>query len=66
MPGQYVASFLGFFPANNPQVMILVVVDSPKKSIYGSSVAGPIFKNIAMDMISYLGIAPDKDIHEKE
>ncbi len=60
MAGQYIASFLGFFPAKNPQVLILVVIDSPQKAIYGAAVAGPVFKNIALDMISYLNIPPDK------
>lgn len=60
LPGQYVSSFLGFFPAKDPQIMILVVIDSPKKSIYGAAVAGPVFKNITLDLITYLGIPPDK------
>lgn len=60
--GKYVASFLGFFPAYDPEVLIVVMVDSPKKSIYGSSVAAPIFRNIAWDIIDYMSIPPDKPV----
>jgi cell division protein FtsI (penicillin-binding protein 3) len=45
---QYQASFAGFFPANNPQYTIVVVVNSPKSGRYsGSQIAAPIFKNIS-------------------
>ncbi|MFT5171151.1 MAG: cell division protein FtsI (penicillin-binding protein 3), partial [Candidatus Marinamargulisbacteria bacterium] len=57
--GKYVASFIGFFPVYAPKYLILVVVDSPKKSIWGSTVAAPIFKNIAADIIHHYNIPPD-------
>jgi cell division protein FtsI (penicillin-binding protein 3) len=45
---QFQASFAGFFPANNPQYTIVVVVNSPKGARYsGSQIAAPIFKNIS-------------------
>lgn len=59
-PGKYVASFIGFFPADAPEVLILVIVDSPSKSIYGSTVAIPIFKKIALATIDHLNIYPDR------
>lgn len=61
-PGKYMASFVGFFPAYDPKVLILVVIDSPRKSIYGSSVAAPVFKNISERMIDYMDIAPTEPI----
>ena len=58
----HVASFSGFFPADNPKAVITVVVDEPKMKKgrlgYGGSVAGPSFKNIASRLISYFGIQP--------
>ncbi len=48
----YNASFVGYFPAENPQVCILVFLDKPKTSIYGGSTAAPIFKNIALRWVS--------------
>ena len=48
--GKYVSSFVGFFPADNPKYLALVVVDEPQGSYYGSVVAAPcageIFKGI--------------------
>jgi cell division protein FtsI/penicillin-binding protein 2 len=57
--GKYIASFIGFFPAEDPKILILVSIDNPKKSYWGSTVAGPIFKNIANDIIKYYEIPPN-------
>ncbi len=58
----HVASFSGFFPADNPALVITVVVDEPKsKGVgYGGSVSAPAFRNIAEACIAYLGIRPVK------
>ncbi|GIV60100.1 MAG: penicillin-binding protein 3 [Rhodothermaceae bacterium] len=45
--GAYRASFVGFFPAEDPAVAMIVVLDEPKTSIYGGSVAAPVFQRIA-------------------
>ena len=49
---EYNSSFIGFFPADNPSVVCLVLVHSPKIGKYGSYVAAPIFKNIAERVVS--------------
>ena len=58
----HVASFAGYFPAENPSIMITIVVDEPKMKDgrlgYGGSVAGPSFQNIGKQIISYLGLKP--------
>ncbi len=58
----HVGSFVGFFPAKNPRIVITVVVDEPKMkkglSGYGGVVAAPAFQNVAKQIISYLGIEP--------
>ncbi len=52
-------SFVGYFPAKDPEVLIMVVVDSPKiAEAFGSTVAGPIFKAIADETVSYLNLKP--------
>jgi|GEM_PF-705264 cell division protein FtsI (penicillin-binding protein 3) len=56
--GKRVASFAGFFPAENPQFVIIVVVDEPRKKKYGAEVAGPTWKTIAEELIAYWGITP--------
>ncbi len=46
-PGKYRASFVGFFPADDPAVAMIVVMDEPTSSIYGGAVAAPVFQRIA-------------------
>jgi cell division protein FtsI (penicillin-binding protein 3) len=55
---KYVASFIGFVPANNPEVAISVVLDEPVVAHAGGTVAAPVFRRIAEASLSYLGIAP--------
>jgi cell division protein FtsI/penicillin-binding protein 2 len=64
--GEYVSSFVGFFPVYDPQYVIYVVVDTPKKSIWGSTTAGPIFRKIAKDIIDYKDILPDRYISKNK
>lgn len=45
--GSYKSSFAGYFPAQNPQYSIIVVINEPKVNYYGAKVAGPVFKEIA-------------------
>ncbi|MEM7600927.1 MAG: penicillin-binding transpeptidase domain-containing protein, partial [Verrucomicrobiota bacterium] len=61
--GRYIASFMGFLPAENPELLGLIVIDNPKvegSEVYGGSVAAPIFKAIAQDAVKVLEIAPDR------
>lgn len=52
-------SFVGYFPAKDPKVLILVVVDSPQGyNVWGSTVAGPVFNEIATQVIRILNITP--------
>jgi cell division protein FtsI/penicillin-binding protein 2 len=61
--GKYVqkffSSFLGFFPADNPEICISVVMDEPKDGHYGGDVAAPIFHAIAEQAANYLNLKPD-------
>jgi len=52
----YVASFIGFAPAQDPRLLVAVVVDEPHGDIYGGSVAAPAFGRIAQFALPYLGI----------
>jgi len=58
LPGEYLSSFSGYFPVEDPQVLILVVVDKPKGKYYGAGVSGPLWLKIAEMAGPYLGIAP--------
>lgn len=61
--GKYIASFVGFTPVENPEIAILVMVNEPRKSHYGGTVAAPAFKKIAIETLNYLNITPDKGKH---
>ncbi len=56
---KFVASFIGFAPAANPQLLVAVIIDQPQGDIYGGSVAAPAFGEIASFALPYLGIAPN-------
>ncbi len=57
--GGYIGSFTGFIPANDPQYVIYVALDYPKKGYYGSQVAGPLFSSIASYAVRREGVAPE-------
>ena len=61
LEGKYVASFIGFFPADAPEICISVVIDEPLNGYYGGQIAAPFFKNIAEQVAKYLKIRPDRD-----
>ena len=61
----YYSSFVGMAPMDDPQVSIIVIVDSPKGSYYGSIVAAPIAKTIFTDLLRYLDITPEYSEAEK-
>ena len=56
--GKYVSSFVGFFPANDPKYLALVILDEPQGAYYGSVVAAPCAKEIFEGMIGILGLRP--------
>jgi stage V sporulation protein D (sporulation-specific penicillin-binding protein) len=58
MPGKYVASFVGFAPADNPQIVMVVIIDEPVGLYYGGQIAAPVFTGIMNDVLQYLKIAP--------
>ncbi len=61
---KYVSSFVGFVPADNPRLAIIVVIYEPKGQIYGGVVAAPIFKDIANQALSYLDIPMDNNTYQ--
>lgn len=57
--GKYFASFIGFAPAKDPQLMVAVMVDEPQGLYYGAEVAAPAFEKIMEFALPYLRIPPD-------
>ena len=62
---KYVSSFVGFFPADNPKATVLILIDEPTGDYWASSVAAPVFKRIASDILEYLNIQPVTEIASK-
>jgi len=55
---RYIASFVGFVPADRPELLVTVMVDEPHGAVYGGEVAAPAFQEIASFALPYLKIAP--------
>ncbi|MFH0827852.1 MAG: penicillin-binding transpeptidase domain-containing protein [Candidatus Omnitrophota bacterium] len=51
---KFVASFIGFAPAEDPQIAVVVIVDEPKGAYFGGVVSAPVFKNVSADVLRYL------------
>ena len=67
MVGNYIVSFMGFLPADDPQVIVYVAVDNPKGvTQYGGTVVAPIVKTILTDAIAELGIEKREGASEKK
>lgn len=60
------ASFIGFIPADQPRLTILVVIDEPKTSPYGGVVAAPAFSAIARQSLCYLRIPPNQPLKKRQ
>jgi len=66
--GAVISSFIGFAPADDPQVIVLFMVDEPKVAVdFGSVVAAPYVKSILEDTLKYLGVKPvfDEDTRKE-
>jgi cell division protein FtsI (penicillin-binding protein 3) len=57
---KYIASFVGFVPADKPKVVVAVVLDEPMIGRYGGDLAGPVFRRVAESSLRYLGVTPFK------
>jgi cell division protein FtsI/penicillin-binding protein 2 len=55
---EHFASFIGFLPADDPQICLSVVMDEPRQGSYGGETAAPVFQRIATRAASYLGLPP--------
>lgn len=67
MVGNYIVSFIGFLPADNPQAVVYIAIDNAKGvTQYGGTVAGPIARNVMLDIIEALDIKKRSGGMEKE
>lgn len=63
--GKYIASFIGFAPADDPQVMALAIVNNPQGVYYGGQVAAPIVRQLFENILPYLGIMEYNQVDEQ-
>ncbi len=65
--GKYICSFMGIAPTDDPQIVVLAIVDEPTGVMaFGSTTAGPIVKEIMQDSLKYLGVEPKYSEEEKK
>jgi cell division protein FtsI (penicillin-binding protein 3) len=55
-----IGSFVGYVPAEDPRLAIVVVIDEPKAEAWGGVVAAPVFRRIAEQVLPYLGVSPQE------
>jgi cell division protein FtsI (penicillin-binding protein 3) len=60
---QFVGSFVGFVPAPNPRLAMIVVIDEPQGEAWGGTVAAPVFRRVGEQVLPYLGISPEEPVH---
>lgn len=64
-PDKFVSSFVGFVPAEDPVITILVIIDEPEGRAWGGEIAAPVFSNIAKEVLYYLKVPPEADFPAK-
>jgi stage V sporulation protein D (sporulation-specific penicillin-binding protein) len=62
--GKYISSFLGFAPAENPQVLALLLIDEPEGVYYGGTIAAPVVGELFSDILPYLGFEKEETSEE--
>lgn len=63
---KYISSFVGFAPADDPQVLALCIVHNPQGIYYGGTVCAPVVRNIFENILPYLGIEKEAAVSEEE
>lgn len=64
--GKYIASFVGFAPANDPKIACLIILDEPLEEHMGGTIAAPVVKAVMEDTLRYVGVEPDLSDVESE
>ncbi|MCD7833010.1 MAG: peptidoglycan glycosyltransferase [Lachnospiraceae bacterium] len=59
--GKYISSFVGFAPADDPQVICLCVINNPQGTYYGGTIAAPVVKDIFENILPYLGLEKEAE-----
>ena len=62
---KFIGSFVGFAPAKDPKIVVVVMLDQPHPLYYGGVVAAPVFSRVVKDTLRYLDIRPEADTENK-
>lgn len=63
---EYVTSFIGFAPAQDPEYLTLIVIDEPQKALWGEVVAAPAFRKVMDFTLGYFNVPPDRESTKDE
>lgn len=63
---KYISSFIGFAPADHPQVLAMVVIHNPQGIYYGGTIAAPVVRDIFENILPYMGIEKDERLMNEE
>ncbi|WP_232698379.1 stage V sporulation protein D [Brevibacillus daliensis] len=66
LSNEYIVSFIGFAPADDPQILVYVAVDNPKAQAFGGTIAAPVVKNILESSLPYLGVTKRPSTIQRE
>lgn len=58
---RYISSFIGFAPANDPEVLAMIVIHDPKGIYYGGTIAAPVIRDVFENILPYLGIEKERE-----
>ena len=58
---KYISSFIGFAPADDPQVLALITIDEPEGIYYGGTIAAPVVADVFKNILPYLGIQAEEE-----
>ena len=64
---RYIASFIGFAPADDPKILAMCIIEDPQGVYYGGTIAAPVVRDIFVNILPYLGIEKSQtvDIQDK-
>ncbi len=64
--GKYIASFIGFAPADDPEIIAICIIDEPVGIYYGGTIAAPVIRELYENILPYLGNCSETDRNDKK
>ena len=64
--GKYISSFIGFAPANDPEIVAIAIINHPQGTYYGGTIAAPVIRQLFENILPYMGIERIENIEENE